>query len=167
MEQGYEDTMMGSHPGGRVTACSVRCSILEYLMDMVVIFIFLLGALVFFGCWSKAIGSILRTSDRPSRNIDRVISGHLRSWVSQLRPVLSGMDHKYGAGCVYPRKAMCDLILGKDGRPDPWMMNQGFDGHFLSNAMLFRHGGTEPWPWPTEPCPWPVQEVIVLGHRPD
>ncbi|WZY93853.1 hypothetical protein YC2023_066182 [Brassica napus] len=26
-----------------------------------------------------AIGSILRTSDRPSRNIDRVISGHLRS----------------------------------------------------------------------------------------
>ncbi|KAF2556120.1 hypothetical protein F2Q68_00016166 [Brassica cretica] len=125
------------------------------------------GALVFFGCWSKAIGSILRTSDQPSRNIDRVISGHLRSWVSQLRPVLSCMDHKYGAGCVYPRKAMCDLILGKDGRPDPWMMDQGFDGHFLSNAMLFRHGGTEPWPWPTEPWPWPVQEVIVLGHRPD
>ena len=36
-----------------------------------------IGALVFFDCWSKAIGSILRTSDRPSRNIDRVISGHL------------------------------------------------------------------------------------------
>ncbi|KAG5374486.1 hypothetical protein IGI04_042200, partial [Brassica rapa subsp. trilocularis] len=30
-----------------------------------------IGALVFFDCWSKAIGSILRTSDRPSRNIDR------------------------------------------------------------------------------------------------
>ena len=41
-----------------------------------------IGALVFFDCWSKAIGSILRTSDRPSRNIDRVISGHLRSGVS-------------------------------------------------------------------------------------
>ncbi|KAF2542566.1 hypothetical protein F2Q68_00031219 [Brassica cretica] len=38
-EQGYEDTMMGSHPGGRVTACSVRCSILEYQMEMMVIFI--------------------------------------------------------------------------------------------------------------------------------
>ncbi|KAG5384507.1 hypothetical protein IGI04_035977 [Brassica rapa subsp. trilocularis] len=23
MDQGHEDTMMGSHPGGRVTACSV------------------------------------------------------------------------------------------------------------------------------------------------
>ncbi|KAG5378199.1 hypothetical protein IGI04_026041 [Brassica rapa subsp. trilocularis] len=34
MEQGHEDTMMGSHPGGRVTACSVRCSIFEYLMAM-------------------------------------------------------------------------------------------------------------------------------------
>ncbi|WZZ64171.1 hypothetical protein YC2023_075541 [Brassica napus] len=33
-EQGYEETMMGSHPGGRVTACSVRSSILEYLMEM-------------------------------------------------------------------------------------------------------------------------------------
>ncbi|KAF3539016.1 hypothetical protein F2Q69_00023966 [Brassica cretica] len=41
------------------------------------------GALVFFGCWSKVIGSILRSSDRPSRNIDRVISGHVRSGVSQ------------------------------------------------------------------------------------
>ncbi|KAG5375842.1 hypothetical protein IGI04_040438 [Brassica rapa subsp. trilocularis] len=29
------------------------------------------------------IGSILRTSERPSRNIERVISGHLRSRVSQ------------------------------------------------------------------------------------
>ncbi|WZY69363.1 hypothetical protein YC2023_001603 [Brassica napus] len=28
--------MMGSHPGGRVTACSVGCSILEYLMEMMV-----------------------------------------------------------------------------------------------------------------------------------
>ncbi|WZY93666.1 hypothetical protein YC2023_065995 [Brassica napus] len=97
--------MMGSHPGGRVTACSVGCSILEYLMEMMVIFIYPLGstrdltlgwegkslaslelypigALVFFGCWSKAIGSILRTSDQQSRNIDRVISGHLRSGVS-------------------------------------------------------------------------------------
>ncbi|KAG5374380.1 hypothetical protein IGI04_042297 [Brassica rapa subsp. trilocularis] len=33
-EQGHEDTMMGSHPGSRVTACSVRCSIFEYLMAM-------------------------------------------------------------------------------------------------------------------------------------
>ncbi|KAG5410982.1 hypothetical protein IGI04_007301 [Brassica rapa subsp. trilocularis] len=39
MDQGHEDTMMGSHPGGRVTACSVGCSILEYLMEMMVIFI--------------------------------------------------------------------------------------------------------------------------------
>ena len=31
------------------------------------------------------IGGILRTSDRPSRNIDRVISGYLRS----------GMSHSY------------------------------------------------------------------------
>ncbi|WZZ20632.1 hypothetical protein YC2023_122019 [Brassica napus] len=117
MDQGHEDTMMGSHPGGRVTACSVGCSILEYLMEMMVTsrwetftlgregtvlasvrvpydispcpdeltirYCFLglkslewypIGALVFFDCWSKAIGSILRTSDRPSRNIDRVIS---------------------------------------------------------------------------------------------
>ena len=44
MEQGHEDTMMGSHPGGRVTACSVRCSILEYLMEMIVIIIFPLGS---------------------------------------------------------------------------------------------------------------------------
>ena len=27
--------------------------------------------------------------------------------------------------CVYTRKAVCDLIMGKDGRPDPWMMDQG------------------------------------------
>ncbi|KAL0804994.1 hypothetical protein Bca101_097485 [Brassica carinata] len=40
MKQGHEDTMMGSHPGGRVTASSVRCSIFEYLM---VRFIFPLG----------------------------------------------------------------------------------------------------------------------------
>ncbi|KAF2592913.1 hypothetical protein F2Q70_00043522 [Brassica cretica] len=32
MKQGHEDTMIGSHPGGRVTASSVRCSIFEYLM---------------------------------------------------------------------------------------------------------------------------------------
>jgi len=37
--------MMGSHPGGRVTACSVRCSNLEYLMEMMVIFISLLGSI--------------------------------------------------------------------------------------------------------------------------
>ena len=42
-EQGHEDTMVGSHPGGRVTACSVRCSILEYLIEMMVIFNFSLG----------------------------------------------------------------------------------------------------------------------------
>ncbi|KAG5374228.1 hypothetical protein IGI04_042447, partial [Brassica rapa subsp. trilocularis] len=36
MDQGHEDTMMGSHPGGRVTACSVGCSILKYLMEMMV-----------------------------------------------------------------------------------------------------------------------------------
>ncbi|WZZ32518.1 hypothetical protein YC2023_015919 [Brassica napus] len=28
--------MMGSHPGGRITACSVRCSILEYIMEMLI-----------------------------------------------------------------------------------------------------------------------------------
>ncbi|KAG5397863.1 hypothetical protein IGI04_019677, partial [Brassica rapa subsp. trilocularis] len=95
MEQVHEDTMMGSHPGGRVTACSVRCSIFEYLMAMMVgdltlgwkgtslasgSFIILanpcpdeltirycflglkslewypIGALLFFDCWSKAIG---------------------------------------------------------------------------------------------------------------
>ncbi|KAG5407849.1 hypothetical protein IGI04_013968 [Brassica rapa subsp. trilocularis] len=98
-EIGHEDTMMGSHPGGRVTACSVRCSIFEYLMAMMSLSeqtnyrvllvglksleLYPIGALVFFGFRSKAIGSILRTSDRPSRNIDRVISGHLRSGVSQ------------------------------------------------------------------------------------
>ena len=27
--------------------------------------------------------------------------------------------------CVYTRKAVCDLIMGKDGRPDPWMVDQG------------------------------------------
>ena len=43
-EQGYKDMMMGSHPGGRVTAFSIRCSIFEYLMEMVVIFIFPLGS---------------------------------------------------------------------------------------------------------------------------
>ncbi|CDY64910.1 BnaUnng00980D [Brassica napus] len=41
MKQGHEDTMMGSHPGGPVTASSVRCSIFEYLM---VRFIFPLGS---------------------------------------------------------------------------------------------------------------------------
>ncbi|KAF2559770.1 hypothetical protein F2Q68_00015255 [Brassica cretica] len=40
----HEDTMMGSHPGGHVTACSFRCSILEYLMEMIVIFISPLGS---------------------------------------------------------------------------------------------------------------------------
>ncbi|KAG5384747.1 hypothetical protein IGI04_036217 [Brassica rapa subsp. trilocularis] len=124
MEQGHEDTMMGSHPGGHVTACSVRCSIFEYLMtgdltlgwegtslasvrvsydispcldELTIGYCFVglkslelypIGALVFFGCWSKAIGSILRTSDRQSRNIDHVISGHLRSGVSQSWPFL-------------------------------------------------------------------------------
>ncbi|KAG5388827.1 hypothetical protein IGI04_030368 [Brassica rapa subsp. trilocularis] len=43
-EQGHEDTMMGSHPRGRITACSIRCSILEYLMEMMVIFISPLGS---------------------------------------------------------------------------------------------------------------------------
>ncbi|KAG5374134.1 hypothetical protein IGI04_042545, partial [Brassica rapa subsp. trilocularis] len=95
MEQGHKDTMMGSHPGGRVTACSVRCSIFEYLMAMMVGDLTLgregtslasvrvpydispcpdeltimycfrglkslewypIGALVFFDCWSKAVG---------------------------------------------------------------------------------------------------------------
>ncbi|KAG5374631.1 hypothetical protein IGI04_039227 [Brassica rapa subsp. trilocularis] len=102
-EQDHEDTMMGSHPGDRVTACSVRCSILEYLMEMMVIFISPLGLSlsgrtnyrvllfrveklrVISDRSSKVIGSILRTSDRPSRNIDRVISGHLRSGVSLFR----------------------------------------------------------------------------------
>ena len=26
---------------------------------------------------------------------------------------------------VLVRQAMCDLIMGKDGRPDPWMMDRG------------------------------------------
>ena len=26
---------------------------------------------------------------------------------------------------VLVRQAVCDLIMGKDGRPDPWMMDQG------------------------------------------
>ncbi|KAF2559765.1 hypothetical protein F2Q68_00015252 [Brassica cretica] len=43
-EQDHEDTIMGSHPGGRVTACSFRCSILEYLMEMMVIFLSPLGS---------------------------------------------------------------------------------------------------------------------------
>ena len=43
-EQDQEDTMIVSYPGGRVTACSVRCSILEYLMEMMVIFISPLGS---------------------------------------------------------------------------------------------------------------------------
>ncbi|KAG5400380.1 hypothetical protein IGI04_014987 [Brassica rapa subsp. trilocularis] len=95
-EQGYEDTMMGSHPGGRVTACSIRCSILEYLMEMMVIFISPLGSFlsgqtnyrIFLFrvekpkmIFDRSVG-ILRTSDRSSRNIDSVISGHLRSGVS-------------------------------------------------------------------------------------
>ncbi|KAF3583259.1 hypothetical protein F2Q69_00028062 [Brassica cretica] len=29
---------------------------------------------------------------------------------------------------VLVRQAVCDLIMGKDGRPDPWMMDQGSDG---------------------------------------
>ena len=41
MKQGHEDTMMGTHPIGRVTASSIRCSIFEYLM---VRFIFPLGS---------------------------------------------------------------------------------------------------------------------------
>ena len=44
MDQGHEDTIMGSHPGGHVTACSVGCSILEYLIEMMVIFIYPLGS---------------------------------------------------------------------------------------------------------------------------
>ena len=48
MEQGHEDTMM-AHPEGRVTACSVRCSILEYLMEMMVIFISPLGSVSLVG----------------------------------------------------------------------------------------------------------------------
>ncbi|WZZ65583.1 hypothetical protein YC2023_076953 [Brassica napus] len=38
MKQGHEDTMIGSHPGGRVTASSVRCSIFEYLVVLQVYF---------------------------------------------------------------------------------------------------------------------------------
>ncbi|KAF3606849.1 hypothetical protein DY000_02046322 [Brassica cretica] len=115
IRSGHEDTMMGSHPGGRVTACSVRCSILEYLIEMVPydisscpdkltigycfvglksLELYPIGELVFFGCWSKAIGSILRTSDRPSRNIDRVISGHLRSGVSQTQTLGSPIKER-------------------------------------------------------------------------
>ncbi|KAG5388442.1 hypothetical protein IGI04_029983, partial [Brassica rapa subsp. trilocularis] len=79
-EQDHEDTMMGSHRGGRVTACSVRCSILEYLMEMVVIFIFPLGSVSLGGFPGDRKYS--ENLDRPSRNIDRVISDHLRSGMS-------------------------------------------------------------------------------------
>ncbi|KAF3522906.1 hypothetical protein F2Q69_00049848 [Brassica cretica] len=43
--------------------------------------------LVVFGCWSKAIEYISRTSGRPSENIDHVISGYQRSGVSQSGPL--------------------------------------------------------------------------------
>lgn len=38
---------------------------------------------MFFGCRSKVIGNIPKTSGQPLENIDRVISGHLRSGMSQ------------------------------------------------------------------------------------
>ncbi|KAF3587891.1 hypothetical protein F2Q69_00029814 [Brassica cretica] len=55
-------------------------------------------ASVFFGCWSKAIRSIPRTSGRPSGNIDRVIFGHLWSGVSQTPSWLS-LDTLDFGGC--------------------------------------------------------------------
>ncbi|KAF3589139.1 hypothetical protein F2Q69_00029778 [Brassica cretica] len=53
--------MMGLHPGGRVTACSVRCSILEYLMEMMVIFISSLGSISLGGDrkYSENLGSTI------------------------------------------------------------------------------------------------------------
>ena len=42
-----------------------------------------IGTYMFLGCWCKAIRYIPRISGRPSGNIDPVISGYLRSGVSQ------------------------------------------------------------------------------------
>ena len=64
---------------------------------------------MFFGCWSKVIGGILRTSDRPSRNIDRVISGYLRSGVSQSPSLKRGG----GVGAytrILPHRKRCIIV---------------------------------------------------------
>lgn len=49
----------------------------------------------------------------------------LSYWYLRVRLVLGGVDHKYGSGCDYAGNAMCDLIMSKEGRPDPWMRDQG------------------------------------------
>ncbi|KAG5415474.1 hypothetical protein IGI04_003041 [Brassica rapa subsp. trilocularis] len=73
--KGHEDTMIGLHPGGRVTACS-----------------------------SKVIGSIMRTSDRPSRNIDRVISGYCSSDAEWSAPVMQSGEF------LTCRRVSCTLL---------------------------------------------------------
>ena len=65
---------------------------------------------MFFGCRSKVIGSILRSSDRPSRNIDRVISGHLRSVVSHLWPMLFALT------VWWCWKWRCGYVFGEEGK---------------------------------------------------
>ncbi|KAG5388700.1 hypothetical protein IGI04_030241 [Brassica rapa subsp. trilocularis] len=72
--KGHEDTMMGLHPGGRSLSGRTNYRVLLFRVEK---------PRVISDRSSKVIGSILRTSDRPSRNINRVISGHLRSGVSQ------------------------------------------------------------------------------------
>ncbi|KAF3601618.1 hypothetical protein F2Q69_00035874 [Brassica cretica] len=92
-EQGYEDTMMGSHPGGRVTACSVRCSILEYPMEMMVIFIFPLGSVSLGGFPGLVYTYIIidgrpysRTEGTALANGDWKYSENLRSTIEEHRP---------------------------------------------------------------------------------
>ena len=54
------------------------------------------------------------------------------------RPILGGGDQEYWAWCVYLRKAVWDLILGKDGQPDPWMMDQGVCSDWSEDAPVVR-----------------------------
>ncbi|KAF3516561.1 hypothetical protein DY000_02059270 [Brassica cretica] len=73
------------------------------------------GALVFLGCWSKAIESILRTSDRPSKNIDRVISSHLQSGVYSGSPLRGSFPEPgQAAGRLHPGGTGLDLPLSTD-----------------------------------------------------
>ena len=39
---------------------------------------------------------------------------------------------------VLVRQAVCDLIMGKDGRPDPWMMDQGVWSDWSKDAPVVR-----------------------------
>ncbi|KAF3605796.1 hypothetical protein DY000_02048513 [Brassica cretica] len=122
--RGHEDTMMGYLPGDSVlhddavSDCSYRTlyndgdanSLVSVTTSREITFLLdgrngqpavekpSIPASVFFGCWSKAIRSIPRTSGRPSGNIDRVIFGHLWSGVSQTPSWLS-LDTLDFGGC--------------------------------------------------------------------